>query len=68
MSWPGAGWLVAFSGARSRKSSPNGIQQPSPLQRQWTSWLRSGSSAADDLDRARRFGHPVTAKVQVTDR
>ena len=40
---PGAGWLVAFSGSSARVDSPNGIQQPSPLQRQWISWLCSGS-------------------------
>src|SRR3954451_14067915 len=35
--WPGAGWLVAFSGLPSRpmSKSPSGIHADSPLQRTW---------------------------------
>ena len=68
MGCPGAGWLVAFSGGRSRCCSPNGIQQPSPLQRHVDEALAQRQHRADDLDRAGRPGHPVTGKVQVTHR
>ena len=41
---PREGWLVWFSKLTPRSKSPNGIQQDSPLHRQWMSLLRQGSS------------------------
>src|SRR6266542_3572708 len=42
-SMPGAGWLVWFSKSSPSSRSPIGIQVDSPLHRQWTILVRSGS-------------------------
>src|SRR3954465_5107431 len=55
--WPGAGWLVAFSGeaVSPMSRSPSGIQAASPLQRAWMicEWKGSSRSKAATVRGAR---------------